>query len=183
MDITESNFEAEVLQSDMPIVVDCYTQWCGPCKILKPLLVEVVGSAEGVRLGFLDIENNPNLAERLRVTAVPKVLIFKDGEEVSAMLGVQPKKKYEEAIEDVMSSHGHEHSINHRDEIMASEECGCFYCLKIFAPGDIKEWVNNDAACCPHCGVDSIIGSQSGLPITTEFLQKMHNCWFKGGNE
>lgn len=77
----------------------------------------------------------------------------------------------------------HKHSIFHRDEITTSERCGCFYCLTIFVPKMIEEWTDTDdsrgdTALCPHCGIDSIIGSQSGYTITVEFLKRMHDHWF-----
>ena len=77
----------------------------------------------------------------------------------------------------------HQHSSNHRDEIQGSATCGCFYCLAIFKPQEIQEWTDeyNDigqTALCPKCGVDSVIGSNSGYPITEEFLRKMHQYWF-----
>lgn len=103
MKITELNFESKVLQSPIPVVVDCYTQWCGPCKILKPLLVDVVKEAgDKVRLGFLDVEENTTLAEQLQITGVPKVLIFKNGEMVQGLLGMHSREKYKQAIEAVM---------------------------------------------------------------------------------
>ncbi len=78
----------------------------------------------------------------------------------------------------------HKRSVFHRDEITASEQCGCFYCLKVFAPEAIEEWRDNDdsrgdTALCPHCGIDSVIGSQSGYPITAAFLGKMRDHWFR----
>ena|SRR5438067_9475358 len=78
----------------------------------------------------------------------------------------------------------HLHSISHRTELMNSDECGCFYCLKVFNPKLIVEWVDEDAdgvgrtALCPKCGIDSVIGSASGYPITEHFLQAMHDHWF-----
>ena len=71
------------------------------------------------------------------------------------------------------------HSMHNKDEIIKSERCGCFYCLAIFSPGEIKEWVDdNDTALCPKCGIDSVIGSASGFPITPNFLKKMKEAWF-----
>lgn len=69
---------------------------------------------------------------------------------------------------------------------MASVICGCFYCSSTFEPGDIGEWVDaaedgdglGQTALCPHCGVDAVLGSQSGYPITPEFLATMHRHWF-----
>jgi hypothetical protein len=84
----------------------------------------------------------------------------------------------------------HKHSIMHRNELENSSLCGCFYCLAIFPPSDIVEWIDDgQTALCPKCPVDSVIGSMSGpvdsvigsmsgYPITTEFLQRMHDHWF-----
>lgn len=77
---------------------------------------------------------------------------------------------------DVISAH--KHSSSHKEEIYESEICGCFYCLEIYKPAEIKEWVADDCAICPKCDIDSVIGSQSGYPITREFLAKMHKHWF-----
>lgn len=77
----------------------------------------------------------------------------------------------------------HTHSIEHRDAILASERCGCFYCLAMFSPSEIVDWVDQDdgvgtTALCPRCGIDSVIGSSSGFPIDADFLRAMHAHWF-----
>jgi hypothetical protein len=85
----------------------------------------------------------------------------------------------------------HQHSSEHRQELLASGICGCFYCLKIFAPGEVTEWVDwppgtpedqelgmGTTALCPYCGIDSVIGDRSGFPVTKQFLQQMHQHWF-----
>jgi hypothetical protein len=71
----------------------------------------------------------------------------------------------------------HKHSIRHRQELEASESCGCFYCLAIFEPSSLEDWVDegDSTALCPQCGIDSVIGSASGYPITREFLERMHH--------
>ena len=83
----------------------------------------------------------------------------------------------------------HKHSSNHRDEILRSEVCRCFYCLEMFSPSEIEEWVDEDeeteigrTAMCPKCGIDSVIGSASGFPIQKEFLAEMEMRWFNMGN-
>lgn len=74
----------------------------------------------------------------------------------------------------------HKHSNNNRSELQASEVCGCFYCLKIFDPVIIKEWIDEgNTAICPHCGIDSILASNKNIPITVEVLKKMRNVWFE----
>jgi hypothetical protein len=85
----------------------------------------------------------------------------------------------------------HDHASNHRDEILASNACGCFYCLRIFGPSEITTWaggyIDEDGrdnsgvepfALCPSCRIDSVIGSASGLPITREYLAEMKRYWF-----
>lgn len=74
----------------------------------------------------------------------------------------------------------HKHSSNHREKLILDERCGCFYCLTIFNPKEISEWVEDikGTAICPYCWVDAIIGESSGYPITKEFLRKMNNHWF-----
>lgn len=79
----------------------------------------------------------------------------------------------------------HEHCSNHRDEIESSKLCGCFYCRSRFAPDKVVEWVDDEphgrgtTALCPHCGIDSVLGDSSGFPISQEFLDQMHRCWFR----
>ncbi len=78
----------------------------------------------------------------------------------------------------------HKHSASHRDEIIKSEKCGCFYCEKVFPSTDIREWIDEDdggigqTALCPECGVDSVLGDKSGFPLTADFLSEMHELWF-----
>ena len=74
----------------------------------------------------------------------------------------------------------HEYSINHKSKILKDKKCGCFYCLKIFSPTEITDWIEdkNGTAICPYCYIDAVIGESSGFPITEEFLLKMKNYWF-----
>jgi hypothetical protein len=75
----------------------------------------------------------------------------------------------------------HKHSSDHRGEIEASDSCGCFYCLAIFNPEKIERWIwidHGGTAICPKCGIDSVIGSASGLPIEIGFLKRMKDHWF-----
>jgi hypothetical protein len=82
----------------------------------------------------------------------------------------------------------HSKSSDHRADLEASLICGCFYCRSTFEPSEIAEWVDasqdaaddprGQTALCPHCGVDAVLGSHSGFPITPEFLAAMHRYWF-----
>jgi hypothetical protein len=77
----------------------------------------------------------------------------------------------------------HQHSIRNRAEILASDYCGCFYCLSVFPPSAVEEWVEETdgswTALCPKCGIDSVIGSESGFPVNEQFLGKMEAHWFR----
>jgi hypothetical protein len=76
-------------------------------------------------------------------------------------------------------SEAHRHSIYHRAEVRKSETCGCFYCLAIYPLAEIAEWTDGgDTALCPRCGIDAVIGSASGYPVTREFLKEMKAVWF-----
>jgi hypothetical protein len=77
----------------------------------------------------------------------------------------------------------HRHSSRHREEVLASAQCGCFYCGAVFPPSEIESWVDDwedvgQTALCPRCGIDSVIGSESGYPLTEEFLARMKAHWF-----
>ena len=79
----------------------------------------------------------------------------------------------------------HDFSSNHKPELEKDSICGCFFCGKIFSPTQIKSWIiadtkidNRGTAICPYCEIDSVIGKSSGYPITTEFLEDMHEYWF-----
>lgn len=73
----------------------------------------------------------------------------------------------------------HKHCGNHRDKLKNDKICGCFYCLSIFSPEEIHQWIDNQqTALCPYCSIDSVIGESSGYPITKEFLEKMRKHWF-----
>ncbi|WP_211194765.1 hypothetical protein [Pyxidicoccus fallax] len=72
----------------------------------------------------------------------------------------------------------HERSNQHREEVLASELCGCFNCLATFPPDRVREWVDEDeTALCPECGLDTVLGARSGFPITPDFLRKMQAYW------
>ena len=74
----------------------------------------------------------------------------------------------------------HKYSSNHKASLLKDTKCGCFFCLKIFSPTEIDEWIDDveGTAICPYCGIDSIFGDSSGYPITTEFLSEMNKYWF-----
>lgn len=73
----------------------------------------------------------------------------------------------------------HQASKNHRAGLEASQQCGCFYCLHIYPPSEIEEWVDGgQTALCPYCGIDSVIGDASGVPVSEDFLSQMRERYF-----
>lgn len=75
----------------------------------------------------------------------------------------------------------HKFSANHREMLEKDKKCGCFFCLQIYDPAEIKNWIHcdrGDTALCPYCGIDAVIGESSGYTITEEFLQEMKSYWF-----
>jgi thioredoxin 2 len=92
MTVTDATFAAEVERSTVPVVVDLWAEWCGPCRIIAPVIDELATSMAGrVRFAKLNIDDNPATASRFNVRSIPTLLVFKDGREVDRIVGVQPK--------------------------------------------------------------------------------------------
>ena len=99
LEITDESFEDVVLKSDKPVMVDFWAAWCGPCRMVGPIIEELSADFEGrAVVGKLDVDTNQEFAAKYGVRNIPTVLLFKDGELVSRQVGVAPKKTYEDAI-------------------------------------------------------------------------------------
>ncbi len=99
LEITDATFDEVVLKSDKPVVVDFWAAWCGPCKLLGPVIEELSGDFDGKAvIGKVDIDSNQEFAAKYGVRNIPTVLIFQNGEVVGRQVGVAPKKTYEDAI-------------------------------------------------------------------------------------
>lgn len=92
MNITVSNFEDEVLKSDKPVLVDFYANWCGPCKMLAPVLHEISQEyAQTLKVGKINVDEQMELAMQFRVSSIPMLILFKDGKPVAKTVGYSPK--------------------------------------------------------------------------------------------
>jgi thioredoxin 1 len=90
--LTDANFETEVLRSAQPVLVDFWAPWCGPCRILGPIVEEVAGEVKDAKVGKLNVDENPATASKYGVMSIPTIKIFKGGQVVKEMVGVQSKE-------------------------------------------------------------------------------------------
>ena len=97
---TDANFQKEVLESDVPVLVDFYADWCGPCKMMSPVIEELAGEYEGtVKVGKLNVDEQPSTAQKYRVMSIPTMLVIKNGEPVETIVGAVPKSSLVEKLE------------------------------------------------------------------------------------
>ena len=89
--LNNENFETEVLNSDLPVLVDFFATWCGPCQMLSPTIEEIAGEADGFEVGKVDIDESPELAQKYGIMSVPTLLVIKDGKETARSVGAIPK--------------------------------------------------------------------------------------------
>ena len=101
--VNDQNFESEVLKSDVPVLVDFYATWCGPCKSLAPIVEELAGEYAGkAKMVKIDIDEAPGVASASGIMAVPTLILFKDGQEVQKLTGFKPKPELVKALNEVV---------------------------------------------------------------------------------
>ena len=102
LNITALNFETEVLQSDKPVLLDFYANWCGPCKMLAPVLREIAEeNADTLRVGKINVDEQMELAMRFQVSSIPMLVVFKDGQPVAKTVGYRSKEELNELLRSV----------------------------------------------------------------------------------
>lgn len=101
--VDDSNFDQIVLQAKTPVLVDFWAEWCGPCRMVAPIVEELAGEYEG-RVNFtkLDVDQNPKTASKYGIMSIPTLLIFKDGNPITNIVGFRPKAELKRSLDDVL---------------------------------------------------------------------------------
>lgn len=90
--ITSENFEREVINSKEPVMIDFFANWCGPCKMMSPVIDEIAEELQNIKVGKINVDENQDLAMKYNVMSIPTIVIIKDGKEIKRFVGVQDKE-------------------------------------------------------------------------------------------
>ena len=103
MQVTDTNFDAEVIEAEGPVLVDFWAAWCGPCRVVGPVLEEIASEREDLRIVKLNVDENQQTAAAFQVLSIPTMIVFKGGEAVKTVVGAYPKRKIEAELEPVLA--------------------------------------------------------------------------------
>ena len=103
-DVTDNNFQAEVLESEKPVLVDFWAAWCGPCRVVAPVLEEIASERDDLRIVKLDVDANQQTAANYEVLSIPTMILFKNGQQAKKIIGAYPKKRLESELESELSA-------------------------------------------------------------------------------
>jgi thioredoxin 1 len=103
IDVTDANFQAEVIESDTPVLVDFWAPWCGPCRIVAPHLEELNDEREDLRVVKLNVDDNPGTASKYGIMSIPTMILFKNGQVAKQVIGALPKARLQQEIEPALA--------------------------------------------------------------------------------
>jgi len=102
--LSESNWEEEVIKSDIPVMIDFWATWCAPCRMVSPMVEEFSNEYEGkIKVGKLNVDENSSIAGKYRIMGIPTILFFKNGNVVDQVVGAVPKKIFEEKVKNILN--------------------------------------------------------------------------------
>ena len=102
-EVTDNNFQAEVIECETPVLVDFWAPWCGPCRVVAPVLEEIAGEREDLRIVKLNVDDNQQTAAAFNVLSIPTLILFRGGQPVKTVIGAYPKKKLEAELEPALA--------------------------------------------------------------------------------
>jgi thioredoxin 1 len=102
-EVTDANFQAEVIESQTPVLVDFWAPWCGPCRVVAPVLEEIASEREDLRIVKLNIDENQQTAASFQVLSIPTMILFKGGQPAKTIIGAYPKRKIEAELDPVLA--------------------------------------------------------------------------------
>ena len=102
-DVTDTNFQAEVLESEKPVLVDFWAPWCGPCRVVAPVLEEIASERDDLRIVKLNTDENPGVASQYQVLSIPTLILFRNGQPAKKVIGALPKRRLEAELEPALA--------------------------------------------------------------------------------
>jgi thioredoxin 1 len=102
-EVTDNTFQAEVLESETPVLVDFWAPWCGPCRVVAPILEEIAGEREDLRIVKLNVDDNQQTAAQFGILAIPTMVLFRNGAEAKRIQGAMPKKRLEAELQPALA--------------------------------------------------------------------------------